>query len=44
MLGDITVTRRGEPVNGERYSLGYAASPNHHELALAFALTPQAVR
>jgi DNA-binding beta-propeller fold protein YncE len=38
MLGDIVVTRRGVPVNGEpRYSLGYQASPNHHELALSFA-------
>jgi len=40
LLGDITVSRRGELVNGEpRYSLGYAASPNHHELALAFAMS-----
>jgi DNA-binding beta-propeller fold protein YncE len=39
MLGDITVTRRGEPVDGEpRYSLGAGASPNHHELALSFTL------
>jgi hypothetical protein len=40
MLGDITATRRGVPVDGEpRYSLGYAASPNHHELALGFAFS-----
>jgi len=40
MLGDITVTRRGEPVSGEpRYSLGVAASPNHHELALSYAFS-----
>jgi hypothetical protein len=38
MLGDITMTRRGVRVNGEpSYSLGYDASPNHHELALSFA-------
>ena len=40
MLGDITATRRGVPVDGEpRYSLGYDASPNHHELALGFAFS-----
>jgi hypothetical protein len=40
ILGDVTATRKGEPVNGEpRYGLGYAASPNHHELALAFAFS-----
>lgn len=40
MLGDITRTRKGEPVNGEpRYSLGYDASPNHHELALRYAFS-----
>ena len=40
MLGDIVVTRRGVPVEGEpRYSLGYDASPNHHELALRFAFS-----
>jgi hypothetical protein len=40
LLGDITVTRRGVPVAGEpRYSLGYDASPNHHELALSFAFS-----
>src|SRR5262249_55767993 len=34
----ITSTRRGVAVNGEpSYSLGYDASPNHHELALTFA-------
>ena len=39
MLGDITSTRRGVPVNGEpAYSLGPAASPNHHELALRYTL------
>jgi DNA-binding beta-propeller fold protein YncE len=40
MLGDITTTRGGQPVDGEpRYSLGQAASPNHHELALRFAFS-----
>jgi DNA-binding beta-propeller fold protein YncE len=40
LLGDITVTRRGVPVDGEpRYSLGADASPNHHELALRFAFS-----
>jgi hypothetical protein len=40
MFGDIVVTRRGVPVAGEpRYSLGYDASPNHHELALSFAFS-----
>ena len=40
MLGDITITRRGVAVAGEpRYSLGYDASPNHHELALRFAFS-----
>jgi hypothetical protein len=40
LLGDITVTRAGIPVNGEpRFSLGYDASPNHHELALRFAFS-----
>jgi len=39
LFGDITMTRRGAPVEGEpRYSLGYDASPNHHELALAFTI------
>jgi DNA-binding beta-propeller fold protein YncE len=38
LLGDITMTRKGIPVNGEpSYSLGLDASPNHHELALRFA-------
>jgi DNA-binding beta-propeller fold protein YncE len=38
ILGDITATRRGTPVNGEpSFSLGPDASPNHHELALQFA-------
>ncbi|WP_164928482.1 bifunctional YncE family protein/alkaline phosphatase family protein [Gloeobacter violaceus] len=40
LLGDITQTRKGVPVNGEpRYALGANASPNHHELALAFAFS-----
>jgi DNA-binding beta-propeller fold protein YncE len=40
MLGDIVTTRRGVPVAGEpSYSLGYDASPNHHELALAFSFS-----
>jgi YVTN family beta-propeller protein len=40
MLGDITVTRSGIPVNGEpSFSLGVDASPNHHELALRFAFS-----
>jgi DNA-binding beta-propeller fold protein YncE len=39
MLGDITATRKGVPVNGEpANALGADASPNHHELALSFAL------
>jgi DNA-binding beta-propeller fold protein YncE len=38
MLGDITTTRRGVPVDGEpSFALGFDASPNHHELALRFA-------
>ncbi len=40
LLGDITRTRKDVPVNGEpRYSLGYDASPNHHELALRYAFS-----
>lgn len=40
LLGDILHTRKGVPVNSEpRYSLGYHASPNHHELALAFGFS-----
>ena len=40
MFGDITMTRSGVPVNGEpSFSLGYDASPNHHELALRFAFS-----
>jgi DNA-binding beta-propeller fold protein YncE len=40
ILGDITHTRRGVPVNGEpSFSLGVDASPNHHELALQFAFS-----
>lgn len=39
LLGDITATRRNVPVDGEpRFSLGPAASPNHHELALRYTL------
>jgi len=39
LLGDIVMTRKGVPVNGNPlYSLGLAASPNHHELALEFSL------
>lgn len=38
VLGDIVQTREGVPVNGDpSLSLGYDASPNHHELALGFA-------
>jgi DNA-binding beta-propeller fold protein YncE len=37
LLGDITATRRGVAVNGDPdFSLGPAASPNHHELALRY--------
>ena len=40
LLGDIIATRRGVPVNGSpAFSLGYDASPNHHELALGFAFS-----
>jgi len=40
LLGDITQTRRGVPVNGQpSFSLGIEASPNHHELALRFAFS-----
>jgi DNA-binding beta-propeller fold protein YncE len=40
LLGDITATRRGVPVDGEpSFSLGVEASPNHHELALQFAFS-----
>jgi DNA-binding beta-propeller fold protein YncE len=40
LLGDITQTRSGTPVNGEpAFSLGFDASPNHHELALRFAFS-----
>jgi DNA-binding beta-propeller fold protein YncE len=40
MLGDITQTRRGVPVNGQpSFSLGVDASPNHHELALRYAFS-----
>src|SRR5262249_30217435 len=39
LLGDIVATRRGVPVEGDpAFSLGPAASPNHHELALTFTL------
>jgi DNA-binding beta-propeller fold protein YncE len=40
LLGDITQTRKGQAVNGDPdFSLGYAASPNHHELALQFTFS-----
>ena len=40
ILGDITQTRRGVPVNGEpTFALEPDASPNHHELALRFAFS-----
>ena len=40
LLGDITQTRSGVPVNGApAFSLGVDASPNHHELALRFAFS-----
>ena len=39
MFGDITSTRSAVPVEGKpEYSLGYDASPNHHELALRYTL------
>jgi hypothetical protein len=39
LLGDILATRRGVSVEGDpAFSLGPAASPNHHELALSFTL------
>jgi YVTN family beta-propeller protein len=38
LLGDITSTRQGAAVDGNpAYSLGPAASPNHHELALRYS-------
>jgi DNA-binding beta-propeller fold protein YncE len=37
LLGDITATRQGVPVDGDpAFSLGPTASPNHHELALRY--------
>jgi DNA-binding beta-propeller fold protein YncE len=40
VLGDITSTRQGISVEGDpAYSMGYAAAPNHHELALGFAFS-----
>jgi len=37
LLGDITATRQGVAVDGDpAFSLGPAASPNHHELALRY--------
>ncbi len=40
LLGDIQATRQNVPVNGEpAFSLGYVATPNHHELALDFAFS-----
>jgi DNA-binding beta-propeller fold protein YncE len=38
-LGDLTISRKNVPINGEpNFSLGPAASPNHHELALQFTV------
>jgi DNA-binding beta-propeller fold protein YncE len=38
LLGDITETRGGVPVDGDpAFSLGPVASPNHHELALRYS-------
>jgi DNA-binding beta-propeller fold protein YncE len=38
LLGDITTTRQGVAVDGDpAFSLGPAASPNHHELALRYS-------
>jgi hypothetical protein len=40
ILGDITGTRNGAPVKGDpAFSLGYAATPHHHELALRFVFS-----
>jgi DNA-binding beta-propeller fold protein YncE len=40
LLGDITQTRKGVPVNNEpSFALGIDASPNHHELALTFGFS-----
>ena len=40
ILGDITASRRGVAVDGDpAFSLGPAASPNHHELALSFTFS-----
>lgn len=40
LLGDITKTASGQAVNGQpAYSLGAAASPNHHALALKYAFS-----
>src|SRR5262249_29872213 len=40
MLGDITQTRQGVPVEGDpANALGADASPNHHELALHYAFS-----
>jgi DNA-binding beta-propeller fold protein YncE len=40
LLGDIGMTRGGAQANGNpAYSLGQAASPNHHELALQFSFS-----
>jgi len=40
LLGDITATRKGVPVEGDpAFSLGAEASPNHHELALEFSFS-----
>src|SRR6185295_12812392 len=40
ILGDITQTRKGVPVDGlPALALGSDATPNHHELALRFAFS-----
>lgn len=40
LFGDILQTRKGVAVNSEpAYSMGYDATPNHHELALGFAFS-----
>ena len=40
LLGDITQTESGQPVDGEpSFSLGFNASPNHHTLALRYAFS-----
>lgn len=40
LLGDITVTRKGVPVNGEpTYAMPPDAAPNHRELALRYTFS-----